>query len=164
VPDLLICQPLCRSCWFVGLRAGNVVVGLRVDLLLASFGNLPMSRRCCRNFQLFFTTWIFILLLTCNFFFSVALGGVVEPCRRVAGVARWGIPSWSIAGIPVAVSRPQTHFYVLHLWTLNNLYFWICGLYVIYCGFWRYLATLLDVSFVIYKCGLWDIEVDLWFV
>jgi hypothetical protein len=47
--------------------------------------------------------------------FSAALGGVVEPCQRVAGVARRGIPSWSIAGIPVAVSRPQTRFYVLHL-------------------------------------------------
>jgi hypothetical protein len=48
-------------------------------------------------------------------FYSAAVGGVVEPCRRVTGVARRGIPSQSIAGIPVVVSRPQTRFYVLHL-------------------------------------------------
>jgi hypothetical protein len=48
-------------------------------------------------------------------FYSAALGSVVEPCQRVAGVARRGIPSQSIAGIPVVVSRPQTRFYVLHL-------------------------------------------------
>jgi hypothetical protein len=34
-----------------------------------------------------------------SFLFSAALGGVVEPCRAVAGVARRGIPSWSIAEI-----------------------------------------------------------------
>jgi hypothetical protein len=48
-------------------------------------------------------------------FYSAALGGGGEPCRRVTGVERQGIPSRSIAGIPVAVSRPQTRFYVLHL-------------------------------------------------
>jgi hypothetical protein len=75
-------------------------------------------------------------------FYSAALGGVVEPCRRVAGVARRGIPSRSIAGIPVAVSRPQTRFYLLHLRTWNNVYFCICGLYVYFwiCGLYVYFS------------------------
>jgi hypothetical protein len=107
VPELLICRPSCR----------NVVVGLRVDLLFAGFGNLPMYRRCCRNFQLFSTTWIFILLLTFNFFLFSGTQGRHRTMSEGRQVARRGIPSWSITGIPVVVSCLQTHFYVLHLGT-----------------------------------------------
>ena len=60
VPDLLMCGPSCRVSWCVGLRAGNVVVGLRADVFLAGFGNVPVQGRCCRNFQLFFKLLTFL--------------------------------------------------------------------------------------------------------
>ena len=50
----------CRICWCVGLRAGNMVVGLRADVFLAGFGNVPVQGRCCRNFQLFFKLLTFL--------------------------------------------------------------------------------------------------------
>ena len=53
---------MCRHmiCWCVGLRARNVVVGLRADVFLAGFGNLPVQGRCCQNFQLFFKLLTFL--------------------------------------------------------------------------------------------------------
>jgi hypothetical protein len=39
-------------------------------------------------------------------------------------------------------------------------HFWMCRLSFIN----TFGCVLSDVSFAIYKCGLWDIEVDLWFV
>ncbi|XP_066353135.1 uncharacterized protein [Miscanthus floridulus] len=54
---------------------------------------------------------------------AALIGGGVEPCRRVAGIARWAIPTWTVAGIArwgvppltVAVSRLRSRFYVLNL-------------------------------------------------
>jgi hypothetical protein len=101
------------------------------------------------------------------YFYSAALEGIVELCRRVAGVAHRGIPIRSIAGIPFAVSHPQTRFYVLHLLTWNNVYFWICGLYFcalifMYSGdicphFWMCLFSFINVVCEILKsiCGLY---------
>jgi len=56
-------------------------------------------------------------------FFAASIGGGVEPCRRVAGIARRAIPTWTVAGIArwgvppltVAVSRLRSRFFVLNL-------------------------------------------------
>jgi hypothetical protein len=139
-PDLLMCGPSCRVCWCVGLRARNVVVGLRADVFLVGFGNLPVQGRCCWNFQLFFKTpYIFILSLTCNLFFfcAASIGRGVELVQRVTGIARRAIRTRTVAGIArwgiVVVSRLRSSFYVLNLWTWN---LWTLDLwFVIYRGF-----------------------------
>jgi len=60
MPDLLMCRSLCWIYWYVGHRATNVVAGLRADVFLTGFGNLPVQGRCCQNFQLFFTPFTFL--------------------------------------------------------------------------------------------------------
>jgi hypothetical protein len=109
----------------VGLRAGVVdlsafVPEMWLSAFVSTFFLQVLETSPCRggaaeifNFSLQLG---FLSCYSCAIsFYSAALGGVVEPCRRVAGVARRGIPSWSITGIPVAVSHPRTRFYVLHL-------------------------------------------------
>ena len=43
-------------------------------------------------------------------FFAASIGGGIEPCQRVAGIARRAIPTWTVAGIAVAVSRLRSRF------------------------------------------------------
>jgi hypothetical protein len=66
-----------------GLRAGFVDVSTFMpDLLI------------CRPFQLFFTTYIFILsLMQFLLFFCSINRGCVEPCWRVDDIARRAIPT-----------------------------------------------------------------------
>jgi hypothetical protein len=77
------------------------------------------------NFN-FFLNWLHFYLVThvqSLLFCAASIGGGVEPCRRVASIARRAIPtrtvagiaSWGVAPLKVAVSRLRSRFYVLNL-------------------------------------------------
>ena len=98
-----------------------MVVGLRADIFLVGFGNLPVQGRCCRNFELFFKLLTFYLVTHVQYllFCAADIGGGVEPGRRVAGIASRAIRTRTVAGIArwgaVAVSRLRSSFYVSNL-------------------------------------------------
>jgi hypothetical protein len=105
VPELLICRPSCRKC---GCRPSCRPSSCR-------FWKPPRRGGAAEIFNFSLQLGFLSCYSRAISLYSATLRGVVEPCRRVARVARRGIPSRSIAAIPVAVSHPQTRFYVLHL-------------------------------------------------
>jgi hypothetical protein len=75
------------------------------------------------NFSLHSLHFYIVTHMQSLFFFAASIGSGVEPCRRVASIARRPIPTWNVAGIArwavptltVAVSRLRSRFYVLNL-------------------------------------------------
>jgi hypothetical protein len=75
------------------------------------------------NFSL---NWLHFYLVThvqSLLFCAASIGGGIEPCRRVADIARRAIPTrtvagiarWGVAPLIVVVSRLRSRFYVLNL-------------------------------------------------
>jgi hypothetical protein len=104
------CQKPCRICWCVGLHARVVDLSAFVPemwlstFMLTFFLQVLETSPCRGGVAEIFKFSLQLRFLSCysraiSFLFSAALRSVVEPCQRVAGVARRGIPSWSIAGI-----------------------------------------------------------------
>ena len=118
-----------------GLRAGFVDVSAFVpEMWLSAF--VPtfflqvLETSPCRggaaeifNFSLHSLHFYLVTHVQSPLFFAASIGGGVEPCRRVAGIARRAIPTWTVAGIArwgvppltVAVSRLRSRFFVLNL-------------------------------------------------
>ena len=105
VPDLLMCWPSCRKC---GCRPSCRRFSCR-------FWKPPRAGEVLPKFSTFLYTLHFYLVIHVQspLFFAASIGGGVEPCRRVAGIERRAIPTWTVAGIArwgvppltVAVSR-----------------------------------------------------------
>ena len=119
----------------MGLRAGLVDVSAFVpEMWLSAF--VPtfflqvLETSPCRggaakifNFSLNSLHFYLVTHVQSLLFFAASIGGGVEPCRRVAGIVRRAIPTWTLAGIApwgvptltVAVSCLRSRFYVLNL-------------------------------------------------
>ena len=118
-----------------GLRAGFVdVLAFVPEMWLSAF--VPtfflqvLETSPCRggaaeifNFSLHSLYFYLVTHVQSPLFFAASIGGGVEPCRRVAGIERRAIPTWTVAGIArwgvppltVAVSRLRSRFFVLNL-------------------------------------------------
>jgi hypothetical protein len=116
VPGLLMCQPSCRKC------------GCRISCRRFScrFWKPPCVVEVLPKFSTFSLNWLHFYLVThvqSLLFCAVSIGGGVEPCRRVADIARRAIPTrtvagiarWGVAPLTVAVSHLRSRFYVLNL-------------------------------------------------
>ena len=98
-----------------------MVVGLRADVFLAGFGNVPCRGGVAEIFNFSLNSLYFYLVTHVQYllFCAADIRGGVEPGRRVAGIASRAIRTWTVAGIArwgaVAVSRLQSSFYVSNL-------------------------------------------------
>ena len=119
----------------MGLRAGFVDVSAFVpEMWLSAF--VPtfflqvLETSPCRggaaeifNFSLNCLYFYLVTHVQSLLFYAASIGGGIEPCRRVAGIARRAIPTWTLAGIApwgvptltIAVSYLRSRFYVLNL-------------------------------------------------
>jgi hypothetical protein len=116
VPGLLMCQPSCRKC---ACRPSYRRFSCR-------FWKPPRAGEVLPKVFNFSLNWLHFYLVThvqSLLFCAASIGGGVEPCRRVAGIARQAIPTrtvariarWGVAPLTVALSRLRSCFYVLNL-------------------------------------------------
>jgi hypothetical protein len=109
VPELLICRPSCRKC---GGRPSCRPSSCR-------FWKPPHVEEVLPKFSTSLYNLDFYLFTHMQFIFFQRHSGRRRTMSEVAGVARRGIPNWSIAGIPVAVSRPPYSFLYIALVNLE---------------------------------------------